>query len=190
MTGRGGPSLALRHPVPRVLTGLFLLGIVAAMVAALLQTLSLTITNPVPVDGSHFGFIGSPPVDFADRLSVFTSAGTDLTIVVMLAVASMLTWLQPQGAGRRVSVISVVVLAAIVVLADLVMAVEVGISHGPLFFPGVDATTRATGIVGLLAPASLAVASAMAAAIGTPRAGQENTGENEPTPSTTTAAPE
>lgn len=165
-----GPLVALRQPLPSVLTGLFLLGVVAAMVAAVLQTLSLTITNPVPVDGSHFGFIGSPPVDFADRLSVFTAAGTNLTIVVMLAAASMLTWLQPQDLWRRRSVTSVVVLAAIVVIADLVMAVEVGISHGPLFFPGVDATSRATGIVGLLAPASLAVAAAIAAGIGTPRA--------------------
>lgn len=163
MTERNGPTIQFRHPLPGVLTGLFLLGVVAAMVAGLLQTLNLRITNPVPVDGSSFGFIGSPPVDFADRLSVFTAAGTNLTIVVMLAVASMLTWLQPADVWRRRSVISVVVLAAIVVVADLVMAVEVGISHGPLFFPGVDATSRATGIVGLLAPASLAVAAGMAA---------------------------
>jgi len=190
VTERKGPLVALRQPLPGVLTGLFLLGVVAAMVAALLQTLSLTITNPVPVDGSHFGFFGSPPVDFADRLSVFTSAGTDLTIVVMLAAASMLIWLQPQALWRRRSAISVVVLAAIVVVADLVMAVEVGISHGPLFYPGVDATTRATGIVGLLAPASLAIGAAITAAIGTPQAEQENAAENEPNPPATAVAPE
>lgn len=67
MTEQRGTSVLFRHPVTAIVAGLFPLGIVAAMVSALLQMLSLTITNPEPVDGSNFGFIGSPPVDFADR---------------------------------------------------------------------------------------------------------------------------
>jgi hypothetical protein len=152
--------------VSAVVAGLLLLAVVAAMVSALLQTISLTITNPVPVDGSSSGFIGSPPVDFADRLSVFTSAGTNLTIVLMLLAASVLTVLQRAGRWHRVTVTLVGLLASIVLVSDIVMAVEVGVSNGPLFFPGVDTTTRATAIVGLLAPAAVAAAAGWVAVIG------------------------
>ena len=145
---------------------LFIIGVVAAMVAALIQTVSLTVSNPVPVDGSNIAVIGSPPVDFANRLSVFTSAGTNLTIVLLLVGASLLTTLQERTAWRRFTVVSVAVLAVIVVVADLVMEVEVGISNGPLFFTGVDATTRATGIVGLMAPAVVAAAAGVVAWFG------------------------
>lgn len=139
-------------------SSLLLLGVLAAMVAALLQTLSLTVTNPAPVDGSNISFIGTPPVDFADRLGVFTSGATNLTIVIILAAAAVFTGRQVEGRWRQITVLLVQLLAAVVIAADVVMAVEVGINHGPLFYPGVDATTRATGIVGLLAPACVAAA--------------------------------
>ena len=158
MSDRGSAAASPWPSIAAWVSSLLLLGVVSAMVAALLQTLSLTVTNPVAVDGSNISFIGTPPVDFADRLSVFTSGATNLTIVVMLAAAAVFTNRQIQGAWRRITALLIEALAAIVIVADVVMAVEVGINHGRLFFPGVDATTRATGIVGLLAPACVAAA--------------------------------
>lgn len=158
MTVRDGSRPSSWRSAAAWLSSLLVFGAIAAMVSGLLQTLSLTLTNPVPVDGSHFGFIGMPPVDFADRLSVFTSAATDLPAVLMLVGAALGTSVREPGTWHRFTVVVLELLVAIVIAADLVMAVEVGISHGPLFFPGVDATTRATGIVGLLAPAVVAAA--------------------------------
>lgn len=158
--------MLLSRSLSALVASLLLLAVVAAMVAALLQAISLTISNPVPVDGSNFSSIGSPPVDFADRLSVFVSAGTNLTIVLMLVAASVLSILQQSNPWRRVTVASVGLLAIIVVVSDVVMAIEVGVSNGPLFFPGVETTTRATAIVGLLAPASVAAAAGLVALLG------------------------
>ncbi|HEX6394505.1 MAG TPA: hypothetical protein VFZ97_13795 [Acidimicrobiales bacterium] len=176
MTDSDEPSLLFLRPVSGLVASLLLLAVVAAMVAALLQTISLTITNPVPVDGSSFSFIGSPPVDFADRLSVFTSAGTNLTIVLMLIAASVLSSLQQPNLWRRVTVTSVELLVVIVVVSDIVMAIEVGVSNGPLLFPGVDTTTRATAIVGLLAPAAVASAAGLVALLGS----RHNAQKHEP----------
>ena len=135
---------------------LLLFGVVAAMVSGLLQTLSLTISNPVPVDGPDIGIIGAAPVDFADRLSVFTTAATNLTIVIMLVGAAVATRFEAPGRLRTLMAGVIGCLAVIVIVSDAVMAVEVVISHGRLFLVGVDATTRATAIVGLLAPAVVA----------------------------------
>ena len=174
MTYSNEPSPPFPRPVSALVAGLLLFAVVAAMVAALLQTISLTISNPVPVDGSNLSFIGSPPVDFADRLSVFTSAGTNLTIVLMLMAASVLSSLQQSSLWRRVTVTSVELLAIIVVVADIVMAIEVGVSNGALLFPGVDSTTRATAIVGLLAPAAVAAAAGLVAFLGCRRKAQRH----------------
>lgn len=137
---------------------LLLFGIGAAMVSGLLQTLSLTVTNPVPVDSHDIGIIGNVPVDFADRLSVFTTAATNLTIAIMLVGAAVTTRFEAPGRLRKWIAAVIGCFAVIVIASDAVMAVEVMVTHGPLFLVGVDATTRATAVVGLLAPAAVAVA--------------------------------
>lgn len=102
------------------------------------------------------GIIGAGPltVSFADRLSSFVNSGANLTVAVLLAAAVALS----SGQGRRPLLALAAALAAIVALADVVMVFEVVASpSGPLFLIGIDTDSRSAAVVGLLAPALLAV---------------------------------
>jgi hypothetical protein len=170
-----GSELSVRRPavypvfqVPlRIanLAGIALVGSAALiMIAALIEALSyrrpsLSQAGLLGPAGSQFG---QQVAGFSDRLALFTNAGANLDVALLLVVSTAVIAMAASGPQTdeewlgwwRVVIVAAAVLAAFVALANLTMCVEV-IRNASGEFIAEDSANKLSSVVGFLAPVAL-----------------------------------
>lgn len=144
-----------------VATAVALLGAAGlAVIAALVRAATYRLVNPPDVGGQGGVTFSQPPLTFADRLSVFTSNGAGVTIAILVAVAVVLMALSTRPEDRPAQtptllLMSAIVIAALIVIANAVMFVEVvANAQGALFAD--EIANKGSSAIGHLEPVLVA----------------------------------